>query len=250
MRAARLTLAALGAGIAIGVLAGRWVWHEPRPMAPPAAAEAAEAPAARSTEGPRRDRQAPRRKLDRPFLVRPAELCVATDHEAERRYRVQQSRELVDLLFVQLGMFEKFFPDAGPEAAATQMRLYQKGLADAIMRTAPDLTDELADQIEQTLCDPQARASQLASLARLFGDIPELASERGFDCVFGQRAEEDVVLWSMLDAWRVSKLPRPPSLIALERDTKDGRVRERLTELAEFEARARLPQELAAPADP
>ena len=145
-------------------------------------------------------------------------------------------------MFLQLGLFEKFFPEAGPEAAATQLRLYQKGLVDGILRTAPDLTDELAGLVEQTLCDPKTRPSQLVALARMFGDMPELASEKGFDCVFAQRSQEDVVLWSMLDAWRVSKLPRPPALVALERDAKDERTRARLREQSVFAARAALPE--------
>jgi len=150
------------------------------------------------------------------------------DEEREASYRTQQSREIVDLLSERFRAVSAAFPQGQPEFVADHLRLYQVGLVDGILRTAPELTGPLGKHVESALCDPQAGDAMHMVMARLAGDTPELASPRGFDCIFQRRGKEDVVLWTALDAWRRSGLARTDGLEKLERSASDARTKQRL----------------------
>jgi hypothetical protein len=142
-------------------------------------------------------------------------------------YQEEQAKDVLDGLLNRLRLIDKAFP-ASPEVVANELRGYQMGLADGVLRTAPELAPELARRTENVLCDPKATDTQLMVMARLMGDMPDLATSTGFDCIFKNRSKEDVVLWSALDAWRDSGLERTPGLQHLERQAVDKRTINRL----------------------
>lgn len=174
-----------------------------------------------------------RRTIKRPYLIKPEELYDVNDETAELQYKEEQADALIDQMFFRLSIFDRVpFPgqsaDSAAEIAATSNVLYQQGLMDGVIRTAPELTEEMAARIDRTLCDPQAKTSQLISIARLIQITPELANEEGLDCIFAGRGDkEDIVLWSMLDAWNMTGLPKTDALSQIERTATDTRTQSR-----------------------
>jgi len=175
------------------------------------------------------------------YFVRPAELYVASDTAAEQRYTERQAHELMQLFYSELERAELVEPEV-PEAAANRLDEYLRGMTDAVLRAAPELTASLNAEVEARLCDSATSAGQHLVLSKLIRAIPELASEKGFECVFSQRPEEGVVLWAMLDALDSSELSRPPALAAIERAAVDPRTKQRfLSREAQIELRGREP---------
>jgi hypothetical protein len=182
--------------------------------------------AAESTTEPRK-----RRRIERPFLVRPVEIFEATDAQAEHRWQEQQSKEVLDVLRSKLKLERLQFPEQSPEAVATPVFLYMQGLMDGLIRAAPDLVDGLAASIEASVCNPDASQEEIIGLSYITRLAPELANSRSFECIFSihARGEENAVLWYALDAWKASGLPKTESLVAIERTAKDPRTRERFS---------------------
>jgi hypothetical protein len=176
-------------------------------------------------------------RIERPFLIRPDESCAAADPESEQRYRAQQSRELMELLSWRIKAANPMGLELNAEAVANQLTPYVTGWADALVRTAPDLADELAAEIQTVMCDRHANPSQLIVMSRVVKQLPELGNARTFDCII-ERDEEDAVLWEALDAWRVSSLPKTPGMDRLEQATTDERTRQRLVKRSEDEMEA------------
>lgn len=217
-----------GAGLLLlGVGVGWFARPRPAPAMDPRAAEASqrrddlERDAAES-RGPRKVG-----RIERPFLIKPDTLYTPSDDAREQEYLEKQSHELVDLLTDQLDAFETVHPAAVPEAVANQWFDYQSGLFDGVIRTAPELVEALSDRVEQKMCDPSGKPSHQIALARLIRNMPEVGSERAFDCVFS-RTGEDLVLWSMLDAFATTGQPKPPALLRLEQTSTDPRTLRRL----------------------
>jgi hypothetical protein len=157
------------------------------------------------------------------FAGPPAE---AAAHEAERRRA--GAKGVVQALFETL----RSSPGHGrgtPEYAAAHTREFIRGVAQTAKAIAPELLVPLADEVTDRLCDPAGQGDdELVMLAFVQQEMPELSSARGFECVLARRrGTEDIVTWSMLDAWRQSGLPRTPSIEALARDARDERTRSR-----------------------
>jgi hypothetical protein len=175
---------------------------------------------------------AKRRKVERPFLTRPPESCSASDSEGERAYRAQQARELGELLRMKIGSLRHMQAIGGPEAVADSLGYWTIGWTDALVRTAPDLVDDLAAEFETKMCDPNADPAELMVLSNVMGHMPELGNERGFECI-AARGTEDAVLWRSLDAWRAGALPKTPAIARLEQTATDERTRRRLVKFAD-----------------
>lgn len=156
-----------------------------------------------------------------------AEVVNEEEREAEATYRQEQSKEVFDGMMEHFKIAAKAMP-GNPEVIATSLRMYQVGVAETLVRAAPELVPELAKQIESSMCEAGASDAQLMVMAQLAGEVPELASGRGFDCIFQKRKGEDLVLWRTLDAWKQSGMPRTPGIEQLERSATDERTRLRL----------------------
>jgi hypothetical protein len=172
-----------------------------------------------------------RREIRRPYLIRPIDLFQASDPKEEHRYHEQQSREVLNVLRTRLRL-ERLYaaPDETPEGVATPVFNYMNGLVDGLIRTAPDLVDELASQVERAMCDASSSPEEMVALSHMISLVPELASARGFECLFSLHTEpgrEDTVTWFGLDAWKTSKLPKTSAIAALELYASDPRTLQR-----------------------
>jgi hypothetical protein len=134
---------------------------------------------------------------------------------------------LVELLRQKARLAEKTQGHAGPEAVANALGPYMAAWADAVVRTAPDLADELAAEMERTLCAADTSDAQSVVVSRAIAYMPELGNGSAFGCV-AARGKEDAVLWSALDAWRLGTSPMTPELQALASASKDERTLRRL----------------------
>ncbi len=186
------------------------------------------------------------RPIEREYLVRPVESCQQADPEAERVYREQQSRELVGLLQTSLRRIERLPQPGGAEGAVNKMDCYLQGWTDSLIRTGPDLADELASELQRTMCDPNASETQIMLSARVLKRMPELGNAEAFDCV-AKRGTEDAALWDALEAWRLGSLPKTPALEELARSSKDERTQMRLVKFAEESQSATLEPSVDAP---
>jgi hypothetical protein len=169
----------------------------------------------------------------RSFLVRPVELFVAKDDDAARRYRAQQSKDLIALVASRANLAEHMMGPANVEAAANMMDLYVSGWVETVMRTAPDLIDDLAAEMNSTFCDTSTRPTLLLMLMRIGMQMPELVDPKGLECLLSQHTSEDQVLWHSLRLLRVSGLPKPASFANIEQTASDPRTREILAAIAE-----------------
>lgn len=233
-RNAALLIAVLGLGMLLGAAAQR----SSTSAGVPAHDRAEETRSSTATVGEGcRPAASHRNPVDVP-RARPVASADVRDPSTQRDYRAHQSEQVLKLMLSRVDAAMSVVPGGNAEAAAAMVRDYQRGIVDGYLRTTPDLIDELAEQVEQQLCRPDTPTSHLVSMARLIGDVPELAGEAGFDCVFSDRAREDVVLWTMLDAWRNAQLPKTPAMARLEQTTTDERIRARFAEQAVFAAGA------------
>ena len=233
-----------------GMLAGRW-----------GSPVAARAPEAEQLQCPN---QAPPRPAvknsarvaaaeKRPFLVRPVDLYQVENGEAEQRYRKEQAHDLMNLLRARVTEADQLTRGADPEAAANQSFLYLMGWIDSVTRTAPDMVDELAAEVDESMCNKGTSPTELIVMSRVLMRMPELADSKGFDCLFSQHGSEDVVLWTGLDAWSRSGLPKGDALAKIQQSAKDERTLKRFLSpedqlqrrRAAYEARQADPESVA-----
>lgn len=154
----------------------------------------------------------------------------APDPEREQQYRERQSKELLDLLRMHESNAAQFSINKDPEHILAQVVPYLQGAADAIAKTSPELAEELSAQVESTLCDAAARPSLHLTMLRFAGALPDVGTQKGFDCVFSRPGgAEDVVTWAALDTWRSKGLDKSAAMEELERNAKDPRTLDRLT---------------------
>ncbi len=170
------------------------------------------------------------RAVRKPYVARDVAAYVPKDAHADAVYRVEQSRELVDLVRRSVTRASLFVPpEGGPEMIANQVAMYQSGWIDSLVRTAPNLVDELASEIERSMCSSETSDAELIVMSRTVSTAPELANSAAFDCLFSKRRGEDVVLWSAVEAWRRSGLPKTDVIAEVERSAKDDRTRAHFT---------------------
>jgi hypothetical protein len=198
----------------------------PRPVHKRTSREALGTPAGALFEGGARPTRAPAHSIDRAYMQRPLDLFVAKDDNAEKVYRQKQSKELFDLLRANLARVRRFSPDPNPESLMMQNLEYLGGWIDGVIRTAPDLADELAQEVEGAMCAPTEDSAFVLVTIRLLDRMPELSSQKGFDCLFSQHKTEDPVLWQALDAWHASGLPKSDAHRSLEQSAVDPRTRD------------------------
>jgi hypothetical protein len=114
------------------------------------------------------------------------------------------------------------------EARNNAIRPYLSGMADTIRKLAPDLATAMSAEFTARLCGGNANEATVTSLAFLASDLPEIATNDGFNCFFGDRSTEDRLLWHMLDAWKHSGQEEPKAIAKLRTTAKDPRTLRRL----------------------
>jgi hypothetical protein len=110
--------------------------------------------------------------------------------------------------------------------SADMMTSYFKGVADAIHHAPPEFFQAFRAELERTVC-AGADDARLMMYARLGLQRPSLVTQQGLRCALAGHRTEDPVLWSLLDAWRVSGLPRDQLLAEVEAASRDERTRSR-----------------------
>jgi hypothetical protein len=118
---------------------------------------------------------------------------------------------------------------------------WQTCLAASKDMTAWEKLDELAAGIETSMCSSATSPTELIVLSRVVMAMPEAANGKGLDCMFTQHPQEDAVLWSALDAWQRSGLPKSEAVARIERTAQDPRTTRRLLSLQEQRNQALLP---------
>jgi len=170
--------------------------------------------------------------------IPPATACATRAHVADagvqpdRGQTFQRADRLVDLLKQRVGTLPPAEAHAnGVEGVANATDEYLRGWADALEAGAPELLNDTAHEIERELCDGSLTDAQTIVYLRFV--LREAATrgpvlDRGLRCVLGRRTQEDVVLWTALEAWSKSDLAAAPEWAAWAARATDPRTRRRL----------------------
>jgi len=170
----------------------------------------------------------PARVKPRPALASMANASANDDAEPAAASEPERSaRELFAMLTAHVDMLARLDPAGSPESAVDQTGTYLYGSLDAVRIARPELLGELSRRIERSLCDARSTPARLGMAARMILHAPDLGTARGFECFFTRHQVEDALLWSALDAWRASGLPRAEALARIERHATDEQTRRR-----------------------
>jgi hypothetical protein len=142
----------------------------------------------------------------------------------QARRDAEQARREIDDLFASLRN-AKLYADRTAELAVSSIGRDLSAWALRIYHKEPHLLQPLAQEVEGRLCGPLPGTPELVLLSRIGLLLPQLTSQRGFDCVFSRHQQEDIATWSLLDAWRNSGLDLSPTLVALQERATDSRTR-------------------------
>lgn len=150
----------------------------------------------------------------------------------ERVQVLQRADRLVELLNHRVRTFPP--PEAnadGVEGVANATDEYLRGWADSLEAGAPELLQDTARGIERDLCEGDLSDAQTVVYLRFV--LREAATrgpvlDRGLRCVLGRRTQEDIVLWTALDAWAKSDLAAAPEWTAWAGRATDPRTLRRL----------------------
>jgi hypothetical protein len=111
---------------------------------------------------------------------------------------------------------------------------YLRGVLTAARAIDPSVLVALRDEYEGRLCGADAPPDlDVMVYAKLVTLGPEVASPRALNCALTRRDTEDIVLWSLLDAWNAGGRPPLPALSSIERSATDERTTRRLKTLQE-----------------
>jgi hypothetical protein len=220
----------------LGIGFGFGQWSASRAEPTPAGVVHEQAPWANSnvpTASASRLRQAPRQADPEEPPVGAAGGGQLADgaESAEREWRTRQATSMLNAMRGRVARAERFAV-GGHEATANEVREYTQGWMEALATLQPDIIGELAAGIEGRLCAAEASAVESIVMSRVLATRPDLANAKGLDCVFSRHEEqEDIVLWSALDAWQRAKLPVSESLAAIKSNARDSRTLRRLVPL-------------------
>jgi hypothetical protein len=122
-------------------------------------------------------------------------------------------------------------PEAiGIESVGNAMEPYVQGSLATLRAVNPELIGGLRDAlVERTCAHPQTDV-ELMLAARMVLTDSDLGSPRIFDCALRGRKKEDVVLWTMLDAWRAAGRPNAQVISDITAFATDDRTVGRLSE--------------------
>ncbi len=119
--------------------------------------------------------------------------------------------------------------DGGPEAVANSVDPYVQGWMDSITETNPELLPEMGVRVSDILCNQTPSAAEEIMFARVLMHAgPRMDTMRaGLDCVLRRQQDEDVVLWTTLEAWRRAELAPSPDWEAWRSRATDERTTRR-----------------------
>jgi hypothetical protein len=225
-------LLARSAGFLSGLLLGIGV---PKPWQAPGIARGAQPSADQSVSEMRAIASPQKKKALRAKAVGPsgsASLAASESEEEEETSsdNEQQASQAKQVLFGRIAALELFGDKANfpPERVANEMLAYQTGYADGIRYAAPQVLPHLAKQVEDFVCKDQTDAKLIVA-ARLVRSLPELASERSFECLLRHDGPETSVTWAALDAWKSSDVGEIPAIQRLRETSQHAGTLRRLS---------------------
>ncbi|HEY0713589.1 MAG TPA: hypothetical protein VGF45_13000 [Polyangia bacterium] len=122
-----------------------------------------------------------------------------------------------------------FDPGLSAEGNVVRSTEFIKGWVEAIRFSSSGLIAEIGSVFRRDLCDPISTPHRLFLIGRVLQMVPEAGSSEGFDCIFQKRpVVEDVVFWSVLDAWRISGLEPSAALNDVRTMVSDERTLRRI----------------------
>jgi hypothetical protein len=154
----------------------------------------------------------------------------AADEGAVRR--AQDQRQVSAVLDIARIHLLNIIPNPQPgqmELIGNTMEPYIQGMLMALRSTNPALIGALRDDLSERACDHPQSDVELTMLSRMMLVDSDLGSPRIFDCALRGRKKEDVVLWSMLDAWVAAGRPNTEVMSRIEAFAADARTVDRLT---------------------
>jgi len=154
--------------------------------------------------------------------------------------RVDRAAFVLDRVFERIRLMSAVDDLPSAEAQATAVGPYLTGLLEGAVQSDPGMRSAFGSALRSRLCGDRAPSdAEVISLAQMVTVLPDVATEESLDCFFA-KAKEDVPLWSMIDAWRSSGLPKTAALARLEASAQDARTVRRLGD-PEEQGRRRAP---------
>jgi hypothetical protein len=151
------------------------------------------------------------------------------DSERQRAERKRQISTLLDGLRLRLLNLGAQSGGMGIETIGNSMAPYIQGALATLRALNPGGIDDLRDDLATRACDhPQTDSEDMLTAQMVLTDA-NLGSPMIFDCVLGKRKQEDVVMWTMLDAWKAAGRPQVASITDIAAAATDPRTIRRLT---------------------
>jgi hypothetical protein len=178
---------------------------------------------------------ASRHPMPAPALTLPA--CPQTPHDdpvALSEARRRRAEFLLNGVFDQLAEQSRMGVKVA-ETRAGKVLPYLGGVLNGALQADPGMRSAFSEEFTSSLCERTLGDDQMISVAHMALALPDIATESGFECFFS-KAKEDVPLWTMLDAWRHSGLPKTPAIARLQTSATDSRTARRF--LSDEEAMA------------
>jgi len=115
------------------------------------------------------------------------------------------------------------------EAQVNNITDYLRGILVGIRAVDPSVFEALRAEYESALCAVESPTDvEVLVFTKLAVMQPEIASPRALDCALERHETEDIVLWSLLDAWSAGGQIPLSAVAALEQRADDPRTLERL----------------------
>jgi hypothetical protein len=116
----------------------------------------------------------------------------------------------------------------GIEAEGNSMVPYLEGALAMLRQLDPDLIPIMREQLADDVCKEGTTDREAMLYAKMVLLDGGLGSPRAFECWFARHQGEDVLLWSMLDAWQSAGREKTPALARLGDSATDQRTKLRL----------------------
>jgi hypothetical protein len=161
--------------------------------------------------------------------------------------RAQSSAAVLDIMRRAVATPPK--GNRSPESQANEISGQLAGIIRSIRTTEPEVLSTLREQLADEACAGRFYSDMsLILFAKMTTFESRLGSPRALGCAFEGRRHEDVVLWSLLDAWNIAGRPDLPAVSEIQQNARDERTRTRL--LSRDANRARAAWNRYPPADP
>ena len=155
----------------------------------------------------------------------------AAEEAARRRSETEhKARMAVDSLTRELLQQAQANERYGIEAVGHSMTPYLTGMMTGLRhgRSGARARDGRV-LAERTCSHPQSDVELMMVSQMVFAAPAELGTSRTFECGLRGRKKEDVPLWEMIDAWRVSGQAMPQAIAEMQASATDERTKQRLS---------------------